>query len=149
MSQEIYNLISILLTLLIGFFTIWFAKSQADSASKQVEIAKTTNNETKKLLEDIKKTVEKVEIISNRTKEDIQKQVDKLIDNQNEHQKSLMVSLTNILSNFDPKVKQNDASSQMVAQIFSQALTSGNPESMKMLMEMSKLGMQNNQSKNN
>lgn len=107
-----YNLISIFLTFLIGGFTIWFAKSQADSAQKQVEIAKNTNEETKKLLEDIKKTVEKVEIISDRTKEDIQKQVDKLIENQNEHQKTLMGNLTNILSNFDPKVKSNDQVSQ-------------------------------------
>ena len=109
MSTEIFNAISIILTLVIGFGTIWFAKSQSDSARKQVELANSTNSETKKLLEEINIKVNRVELISEQTKQYIEKQIDKLIDNQNAHQTALMTNLTTVLSNFDPKIKQNDA----------------------------------------
>jgi predicted PurR-regulated permease PerM len=131
-------------TIIIAVVSAGIAFWQGISAHKQVELSKNTNDETKRLLEDIKRIVEKVENVSSETKKDVENQVDKLIDNQNEHQKTLMGNLTNILSNFDPKVKSNDQTGQALLG----ALLNGQLDMDKM-MKLAEMGNKFEQNKNN
>lgn len=122
--MSIFEVITIIIAIIAAGVAMW----QGVSAHKQVKIAETTNDETRKLMEEIKKTVEKVKNVSTETKKEVEKQIDKLVDNQNDHQKTLMENFTKILSNFDPKTKQD---SQMGEQLLS-AFLSGNLDMEKM-----------------
>lgn len=121
MSIELISIIIAIIALLVA---IW----QGFLSKQQLEQAKETKSDTEKLLDEINSKVQKIETLTDETRKDVKEQISKLIDKQDENMKTLL--------NNPAKSEQN----QMMMQLLAPMLQ--NPESFKMLMELSKSNKQ-------
>lgn len=121
MSIELISIIIAIIALLVA---VW----QGFLSKQQLEQAKETKSDTEKLLDEINSKVQKIETLTDETRKDVKEQISKLIDKQDENMKTLL--------NNPAKSEQN----QMMMQLLAPMLQ--NPESFKMLMELSKSNKQ-------
>lgn len=121
MSVELISIIIAIIALLVA---VW----QGFLSKQQLEQAKETKSDTEKLLDEINSKVQKIETLTDETRKDVKEQISKLIDKQDENMKTLL--------NNPAKSEQN----QMMMQLLAPMLQ--NPESFKMLMELSKSNKQ-------
>lgn len=121
MSIELISIIIAIIALLVA---VW----QGFLSKQQLEQAKETKSDTEKLLDEINSKVQKIETLTDETRKDVKEQISKLIDKQDENMKTLL--------NNPAKSEQN----QMMMQLLTPMLQ--NPESFKMLMELSKSNKQ-------
>lgn len=124
----ILAIVGLIISTLLSIGAIYFARQQSKSSFKQAEIAseqlqqsKSTNDDTKRLLEEIKKQVLEIQRISEETKKDIEGHITKIVESH--------------LKQFDPTVKaQQQMAEPMMNMLFS------NPEQfVKMTEAFSKL----------
>ncbi|MEA4966666.1 MAG: hypothetical protein VB048_00925 [Bacteroidaceae bacterium] len=115
--------ISSIVSIVIGFIAVVIAFWQARISKDQLEESKATKTETEKLLVEIKSKVEKIDSISSDTKRNIEEQIRRMIDRQDENFKILLAS---------PKEKnQNDLLMAMLPKVFD------NPELFAKVLEIS------------
>ena len=112
------------LPIAISTIAVIIAIWQGALAKSQLEQAKTTKQETEKLLDSIKEKVSRIEMISDETRKDVKDQISKLIDKQDENFKLLL--------NTPKENNQNEMIMKLLPSLM------GNPDMLKMMMEMGK-----------
>lgn len=118
-----------IITIVLSIVAIAIAVWQGFIAKQQLDDSKRTKEETEKILSAIKEKVDEVQGISDETRRNVQEQVTKLIDQQNENFKSLL------------NAPQNQKQNEMVMQLMPYLLQK--PELLQNIMKLSKQNKKN------
>lgn len=106
----------------IAAIAVGVALRQTSISKAQLDEAKRTQSDTEKLLETIKLKVENIEIISNETKRNVEEQVRRMVDKQDENIKMLL--------NSPKEINQNEMLKTVLPSLVQ------NPENLKILLDL-------------